>query len=269
MNPDERDASVADEPSVPAEDAPAPTAKPGKPAKPERSHLPIWQETLLLLGVAVVLAVVIKAVLVQAFYIPSESMEPGLVENDRILVQKWSYWSGSPERGDVVVFEDPGGWLGADESTGPSNGFTKALAKLGLFPSGGHLVKRVIGVEGDTITCCDAEGRISVNGVALDESDYVKDDTKAACAGPMTGNCSWTSGPVPPGHVFVMGDNRSQSADSTVHMCTEGETDCVRGREFVDNDLVVGKVFVLLWPFDRFGTPDDAGVLDDVPDATS
>ena len=68
-----------------------------------------------------VLAVVIKAVLVQAFYIPSESMEPGLVENDRILVQKWSYWTGSPERGDVVVFEDPGGWLGADESTGPSN----------------------------------------------------------------------------------------------------------------------------------------------------
>ena len=120
MTPDERDDTVADEPSVSAEATPKPAAepeadtaeKPGKPAKDERSSLPIWQETLLLLGVAVVLAVVIKAVLVQAFYIPSESMEPGLVENDRILVQKWSYWTGSPERGDVVVFEDPGGWLG-------------------------------------------------------------------------------------------------------------------------------------------------------------
>jgi signal peptidase I len=214
----------------------------------------------------VVLAVVIKALLVQAFYIPSESMEPGLVENDRILVQKWSYWSGSPERGDLVVFEDPGGWLGPDESAGPSNGFTTVLAKLGLFPSGGHLVKRVIGVEGDTITCCDGEGRISVNGKALDESGYVKDEAGVDCAGPMTGNCNWTAGPVPEGHVFVMGDNRAHSADSTVHMCTEGETECAVGREFVDDDLIVGKVFVLLWPFDRFGTVDGADVLAGVPD---
>lgn len=270
MTPDDRDAPVAGEPTVSAEAMPASQPQPEvateKPAKTERSHLPVWQETLLLLGVAVVLAVVIKALLVQAFYIPSESMEPELVENDRILVQKWSYWTGSPERGDVVVFEDPGGWLGPDESSGPSNGFTKALAKLGLFPSGGHLVKRVIGVEGDTITCCDGEGRIAVNGAALDESGYVMDEAGVDCAGPMTGNCKWTSGPVPQGHVFVMGDNRAHSADSTVHMCTEGETDCVPGREFVDTDLIVGKVFVLLWPFDRFGTLDGADSLTDVPD---
>jgi signal peptidase I len=265
---DEPDAPVADEPSGPAKASSAPEAKPEKGAKAERSSLPVWQETLLLLGMAVVHAVLIKAVLVQAFYIPSESMEPGLVENDRILVQKWSYWTGSPERGDVVVFEDPGGWLGADESTGPSNGFTKALAKLGLFPSGGHLVKRVIGAEGDTITCCDAVGRISVNGVALDETDYLKGDAKADCAGPMTGDCNWSTGPVPEGHVFVMGDNRANSADSTVHLCTEGETDCVPGREFVDNDLIVGKVFVLLWPFDRFGTLGGSEVFADVPDPT-
>jgi signal peptidase I len=267
VTPDERDAPVADDASVSAPAAPTAEVPPARPAKPERSSLPIWQETLLLLGVAVVLAVIIKAVLVQAFYIPSESMEPGLVENDRILVQKWSYWSGGPERGDVVVFEDPGGWLGPDESTGPSTGFTKALAKIGLFPAGGHLVKRVVGVEGDTITCCDAKGRISVNGVAVDESGYVKDDAGVDCAGPMTGTCSWTAGPVPEGHVFVMGDNRAHSADSTRHMCTDVETDCVPGREFVDNDLVVGKVFVLLWPFDRFGSPDGADVLADVPDA--
>ncbi len=81
-------------------------------ASRKKRHLPVWQETLLLLAVAVVLAVVIKALFVQAFYIPSESMEPGLVKNDRILVQKVSYWfGGTPERGDVVVFKDPDNWL--------------------------------------------------------------------------------------------------------------------------------------------------------------
>ena len=85
-----------------------------------KKHLPVWQETILLLAIALALAVVIKAVFVQAFYIPSESMEPGLVKNDRILVQKVSYWfGGSPQRGDVVVFQDPGDWLGPAESAGP------------------------------------------------------------------------------------------------------------------------------------------------------
>jgi signal peptidase I len=257
-----------DEPATPAAERPAePTADTATTtAKPQRASLPVWQETLLLLAIAVVLAVLLKALLVQAFYIPSESMEPGLVENDRILVQKWSYWGGSPERGDVVVFEDPGGWLGDEETGGPSNAFTKGLAKLGLFPSGGHLVKRVIGVEGDTVTCCDDEGRLSVNGVALDEGDYVMDEAGVDCAGPMTGNCDWSAGPVPAGHVFVMGDNRASSADSTVHMCTPEETDCNKN-PFVSDDLVVGKVWVLLWPFDRFGGLDGAEVFADVPDA--
>ena len=84
----------------------------GRARKPQ---LPIWQEMLLLLGIALVLAVVIKAFFVQAFYIPSASMEP-LVKNDRILVQKVSYWSGRPHRGDIVVFTDPGGWLDTSES---------------------------------------------------------------------------------------------------------------------------------------------------------
>src|SRR4051794_29075077 len=168
-----------------------------------KKHLPLWQETLLLLTIAVVLAVVIKAFFVQAFYIPSESMEPGLVKNDRILVQKVSYWGGgTPERGDVVVFEDPGGWLGPSDVAGPANPVTKALEKIGLYPSGGHLVKRVIGVAGDTITCCDDQGRISVNGVPVDETDYIMDEENVDCAGPMTGSCSWSAGPVPKGHVF-------------------------------------------------------------------
>src|SRR6476469_6519745 len=135
-----------------------------------KKHLPLWQETLLLLTIAIVLAVVIKAFFVQAFYIPSESMEPGLVKNDRILVEKMSYWfGGTPQRGDVVVFKDPGGWLDPSEDAGPTNPLGQVMAKIGLYPSGGHLVKRVIGVAGDTITCCDKQGRISVNGQPLDE----------------------------------------------------------------------------------------------------
>jgi len=237
--------------------------------KAERPHIPIWQETLILLVIAVVLAVVLKAFFVQAFYIPSESMEPGLVKNDRILVQKVSYWGGgSPDRGDVVVFEDPGSWLPASDAAGPANPVTKALAKIGLFPTGGHLVKRVIGVAGDTIVCCDEQGRLSVNGVVVDEKDYARPGKidQHECLGPMTGNCDWTVGPVPKGTVFVMGDNRQNSADSTVHMCVAGETECSEN-PYVDVDLVVGKVFALVWPLSRFGHVSGADAFDKVPDA--
>jgi len=233
----------------------------------QKKHLPLWQETILLLVVALGLAILIKAILVQAFYIPSESMEPGLVRNDRILVEKVSYWfGGSPERGDVVVFKDPGGWLSGAESVGPPNAVTKLMAKIGLYPSGGHLVKRVIGVAGDTIKCCDKQGRISVNGKPLNEKSYVKQDG-TQCNGPMIG-CNWTAGPVPKGHIFVMGDNRGHSADSTVHMCTKDETDCVPGDEYVDTDLVVGKVFVLLWPSDRFSWLHRPDTFAGVPNAS-
>lgn len=248
-----------------AEVSSEPTDEPVQDAPRKKRHLPVWQETLLLLAVALVLAVVIKALFVQAFYIPSESMQPGLVENDRILVQKVSYWfGGSPERGDVVVFEDPDNWLGT-ENAGPTSTVAKVMAKIGLYPEGGHLVKRVVGVAGDTITCCDDQGRIAVNGEPLDEEAYVA-DVKRDCNGPMTGNCDWEEGPVPEGHVFVMGDNRGSSADSTTHMCVEGETDCT-DNPYVDVDLVVGKVFVLVWPRDRFGWVGRPDSFDDVPEA--
>ncbi|MEJ7833770.1 MAG: signal peptidase I [Nocardioides sp.] len=266
----DRDADPVDHPV----DAPPDDAGDGEPGrakqKRKRKHLPLWQETILLLGLALVLAVVIKALFVQAFYIPSESMEPGLVKNDRILVQKVSYWfGGSPQRGDVVVFEDPGGWLSPTEAAGPTGGLTKAMSKVGLYPSGGHLVKRVVGVEGDTIVCCDELGLITVNGQAIDEAAYVLDEKGLLCNGPMTGDCNWTVGPIPDGTVFVMGDNRDDSADSTVHMqCViGGATDCTDS-PYVDTDLVVGKVFSLVWPSDRFdwiGRPD---AFEDVPDAS-
>lgn len=231
-----------------------------------RRKAPLWLETIVLLVVAVALALVIKTFFVQAFYIPSSSMRPGLVVNDRILVQKPSYWfGGEPQRGDVVVFADPGGWLGGTDA-GPTNLLTKGMAKIGLYPTGGHLVKRVIGVAGDTIVCCDDDGRLEINGYPIDEDDFIARQKK--CDGPMpfNGRCEWSVGPIPEGHIFVMGDNRSASADSSEKICDEEKPSCDPEAPFVPVDLVVGKVFSLVWPishFDWIGRPD---AFDDVPD---
>ncbi len=191
--------------------------RPRRTPKKSKHSMPLWQESLLLMGLAVVLALVVKTFLVQAFYIPSGSMEPGLEINDRILVQKVSYWGdGGPDRGDVVVFEDPGSWLSPRESVGPTGPVASTLSKIGLYPTGGHLVKRVIGVAGDTITCCDDQGRLLVNGEPLDSSSFIRNDRD--CDGPMIASCDWSAGPVPDGSVFVMGDHRDDSADSSFHL---------------------------------------------------
>ncbi len=239
----------------------------------DKKHLPIWQETLLLLAVALALAIVIKALFIQAFYIPSESMEPGLIQNDRILVQKVSYWfGGEPSNGDVVVFEDPGGWLGPTDTAGPT-GVAKLLSHVGLYPTGGHLVKRVIGTGGDVITCCDDDGRLAVNGVPVDESNYLADGAGRCNAplsrgitdreGDLTRPCDWTL-TVPEGKLFVLGDNREHSADSRAHMCAEDEDPCTQS-PWVDVDLVVGKVFALVWPQDRWDWITTPDVFDAVP----
>src|SRR4051812_50186708 len=97
-------------------------------------------------------------------------MEPGLIVNDRILVQKPSYWGrGGPQRGDVIVFDDPGGWLNGLESAQPMSLLARGLAKIGLYPTGGHLVKRGIGVAGDGIVCCGVQGRVTGHGEAVGE----------------------------------------------------------------------------------------------------
>jgi signal peptidase I len=200
----------------------------------ERAHLPLWQESILLLVVALVLAIAIKALFMQAFYIPSGSMNDTLVLNDRILVQKVSYWGGGePERGDVVVFEDPGGWLDAPAASGTTNPVTRALEIFGLYPTGGHLVKRVIGVGGDRVRCCDAKGRMVVNGVPLNEQEYL-------AAGQQPSMIDFDI-KVEPGYIWVQGDNRSNSADSRVHLGDPGG-----GQVPVDD--VVGKVFSVVWP---------------------
>jgi signal peptidase I len=208
---------------------------PRRASRRRRKPLPIWQEMILLLGIALVLAIVIKAFFIQAFYVPSASMDDTLVPSDRILVQKISYWgSGSPHRGDVVVFADPGGWLSPTESQTGGGVAVRALEAVGLYPAGGHLVKRVIGVGGDEVRCCDAEGRITVNGVALNEKAYLAPGDR-----PSTIDFDVK---VKPGYLWVQGDNRSNSADSRVHLGDPG------GGQ-VPADDVVGKVLAVVWPF--------------------
>jgi signal peptidase I len=204
---------------------------------------------VLLLVIAILLAIVLKVFFVQAFYIPSESMEPGLIKNDRILVEKPSYWfGGTPQRGDVIVFKDPGGWLSAEEVTSPTNPVVKAMAKIGLYPSGGHLVKRVVGVAGDTIHCCNEHGQLVVNGHPLSEPEVSRGGER--CDGPEVDSCTtgWTVGPVPAGDLFVMGDNRAHSADSAYHLCRPRAVGCGSGPVYVPTSDVVGKVVMLMWP---------------------
>ena len=212
-------------------------SKDGSRRSRDDKQLPIWQEMLLLLGIALVLAIVIKAFFMQAFYIPSGSMNDTLVLNDRILVQKVSYWgSDDAERGDVVVFADPGGWLSNSEVRTATNPVTKALELFGLYPTGGHLVKRVIGVGGDTVACCDDRGRVTVNGVALNEKSYLAEGEKPSLIEFEV--------EVPEGYIWVQGDNRSNSADSRVHL---GDP----GGGLIPVDDVVGKVFMVVWPLDH------------------
>ena len=232
--PDGAPAATADPDGGPADDAqvpPVPASRRGQ----RRQQLPLWPARGLLLGIALVLAIVIKAFLMQAFYIPSASMNDTLVENDRILVQKVSYWGGgSPHRGDIVVFSDPNGWLDPAESQAPGSPVARGLELFGLYPTGGHLVKRVIGVGGDEVKCCDPQGRITVNGVPLNEKSYLARGEK-----PSMINFDVK---VEPGYIWVQGDNRSNSADSRVHLGDPG------GGQ-VPADDVVGKVFAVVWPF--------------------
>ncbi len=135
----------------------------------KRRSLPVWLETVVLLVLALLVSAVVKTFFVQMFFVPSGSMRPLFVEDDRILVQKISYWHGHVQRGDVVVFDDPGGqWLGT-EGVSALSPLQKVLSEVGLYPTGGHLVKRVIGVGGDRVVCCDDRDRVTVNGVPLSE----------------------------------------------------------------------------------------------------
>lgn len=198
------------------------------------------REVAIILVTALVLSAVVRTFLVQAFYVPTGSMENTLLVGDRILV--WKPGGGSADRGDIIVFKDPSNWL-ADPvpAAGAGGALTGLLSFVGLIPdpNSDALVKRVIGVGGDTVTCCDAQGRILVNGKPVDEP-FIKE-------GETTDQVRFNV-KVPAGRLFVMGDNRGDSADSRYHLAENQGT--------VPESAVIGPVVLLMWPPGRWGVPD-------------
>lgn len=236
--------------AVPARSStPAPPdrgAEPGRHLRrPRKARGPVHRflrEFVIVIVLAIALSALVRAIFLQAFYVPSSSMEFTLLPSDRIVASKITTRFAGVDRGQVVVFKDPGDWL--PEPLPPEPGFRaylqRALTFIGLLPSdsGKDLVKRVIAVGGDRIACCDADGRIVLNGVPLDE-DYIIGPTDQIRFDVT----------VPPDALFVMGDNRPDSRDSRFYL-----DDGVEGSVPVEN--VVGRVAFVVWPVDRIGTVD-------------
>jgi signal peptidase I len=216
----------------------------GEPRTPsagrQKRKRSFWKELPILVAVALLLAVVIKTFAIQAFYIPSGSMENTLEINDRVLVNKIVYHIRDIHRGDIVVFNGDGSW---DPGTVPVSGnifqqFADGFASMfGFGHPGDILIKRVIGIPGDHVACCDAQGRVTVNGVPLNEQSYLYPG-----AAPSLARFNIT---VPPGRLWVMGDNRLLSEDSRDHM---GDP----GGGTVPESAVIGRAFIIIWPPSRW-----------------
>lgn len=209
-----------------------------------------FKETAIVVALSLLIATVVRIFLVQAFLIPSGSMEDTLLVGDRVLVSKISLQFGDIHRGDVVVFEDPDRWLGdqaPDGGTGVGGAIKDVFEFVGVLPddSEEHLIKRVIGIGGDTVRCCDDQGRIQVNGHSIEESAYLYPGDS-----PSLNEFERT---VPPGELFVMGDHRSNSGDSRIHGT-------------FSEDLVVGRAFAVAWPLARWGGVSSHGAFDGVPE---
>ncbi|MFP5314960.1 MAG: signal peptidase I [Actinomycetes bacterium] len=218
------------------------------------------KEVLIIVAVALLLSFLIKTFLFRAFFIPSGSMENTLEIDDRIFVNQLVPEPFELKRGDIVVFRDTEGWLPETAAATADTGWFKdALIFVGLLPdeSQQHLVKRVIGLEGDRVICCDAEGRITVNGEPLDEPYLFPGANPSDTPFDVT---------VPEGKVWVMGDHRNASADSRAN------TD-KPGGGFIDVDDIEGKAAVVAWPLDRMGFLGNfpevfAGVPETAPDSS-
>ncbi|MFF0814269.1 signal peptidase I [Rhodococcus sp. NPDC003318] len=245
------------ESTAPDSGAEGPDTTSTKARKKPRSF---WRELPILIVVALLLSFVLQTFIARVYLIPSESMEPTLhgcagCTGDRILVEKISYRFGDPDPGDVIVFKGPDSWNGEFVSTRSSNVVIRGIQELGSLvglvpPDENDLVKRVIATGGQTVECCDDQGRVLVDGKPLDEPYVVNDfpftpgtqtcDTpirSGRCFGPYT---------VPEGNLWVMGDNRSNSADSRYHVGDE-----LGGTVPIDN--VIGKAVAIVLPPSRWG----------------
>jgi signal peptidase I len=214
----------------------------------------LLRELPLLLVTAIIASVIVKAFLFQAFYIPSGSMENTLKINDRVIVNKLGNYLGHIDRGDVVVFVDPGGWLppaAASTSNNVTTMLKKGLVAVGLLPDPADqaLIKRVIGVAGDHVVCCDAKGRLQINGQSISEPYVAAGNTPSDMKFDIK---------VPKSSIWVMGDHRGASEDSRYH-----QDDPRKG--MVPISRVVGRAVAVVWPFDHMKTQPRPPALTKVP----
>ncbi|MCU1412076.1 MAG: lepB [Rhodoglobus sp.] len=203
------------------------------------------RDLLLVLLAAVLISFLLKTFVIRSFYIPSASMEHTLQEDDKVIVNELEPRFSPLAHGDVVVFRDPGGWLPPDAGE-PGTWLDAVLVFLGFeAPNDGeHLVKRVIGLPGDTVVCCTDFGQLTVNGIPLEEPYIV------VPSGASQATREPFSVTVPDDALWVMGDNRYNSADSTAHL---GDP----GGGFVPMGNVVGRAIVISWPISRWTWLDE------------
>jgi signal peptidase I len=224
----------------------------------------VWggvKEILIIAVMALVLSFIVKTWLIQAFYIPSGSMENTLVRDDRVIVSKLTPGPFDLNRGDIVVFKDPDNWLGTvpeSAQSGTRETVRRVLQFVGLLPddSDDHLIKRVIGLPGDHVVCCDKDGRLTINGVSITEPYIKPGDT------PGGGKASFDI-TVPADKVWVMGDHRSDSSDSRFH------DDGTGAQGSVPIDDITGRAVMIVWPIDHvkwLSVPER--VYSDVPPAS-
>lgn len=215
---------------------PAPADK-----KKRRRKRPFWRDLVVIVVAALALTILLKAFVVEVFSIPSGSMENTLLPGDRVLVSKIVYRFRDVARGDVVVFSGQGSW-GPDAPPPPGNPFLRLWDDLtnliGVTAPGTDYIKRVIGLPGDHVVCCDAQGRVTVNGVPLSEQSYIH-------PGDVPSSIPFDA-VVPAGHLWVMGDNRADSDDSRYRTTDPGGGSIPRSE-------VVGRAFVIIWPPSRIG----------------
>jgi signal peptidase I len=204
----------------------------------EKRRGSFWRELPILVGVAILVAILVRAFVLQTFYIPSPSMEHTLNVLDRVLVNKLVYDFREPRRGEIVVFKAPSDWQSGTE--------------------GEDFIKRIIGVPGDHVVCCDDQERLQVNGRSLSEP-YIYQDADGTPDPAADEPFDIT---VPSGRLWVMGDHRSASGDSLEHWQQTQDID----EATIDSDAIVGRAFTIFWPVNRAKWLSVPSQFDAIPD---
>jgi len=237
---DQRDPAVEAAP-VPDPDATIPDSDPQQAGRKKS-----WRQLMMVVVAAIVLMLLIKAFVVQVYRIPSSSMENTLLTGDRVLVNKLVYHVRGIARGDIVVFSGDGSWgttTGEPDPSPPGNPLLRVaydvLADIGVYSRQTYYIKRVIGLPGDHVVCC-VNGKVTVNGVALDEKSYLFPGARPSM---QSFNVI-----VPPGRLWVMGDNRAISDDSRGHNSAG-----FPATGTIPENEVCGRAFMIIWPPSQIG----------------